>query len=246
MQLIDQIGVTDREVMLASGELGEYRQQCSAQDMANLNLKKEIEYQERLVNEQKDISHAHYQELGRLRDIGLKLDLDIDGLRKRLHILRTECDNNDQRINSCQNLLSNKEHSIAGTCAKINEAHQQIQELKYTLNKLDGELGYFEHQNEQHKAAQSQLFKANEYEYMQNKDNTLKLQECEITLNKLEQDEKSLGYEIDRLKQHSDQMLKDQIELQAEIDALDKHMSNLNNQNYCLQKELEEFVEADD
>ena len=37
-------------------------------------------------------------------------------------------------------------------------------------------------------------------------------------------------------------MLKDQIDLQAEIDALDKHMSNLNNQNYCLQKELEEFV----
>jgi hypothetical protein len=34
--------------------------------------------------------------------------------------------------------------------------------------------------------------------------------------------------------------------LQAEIDALDKHMANLNNQNYSLQKELEEFVHADD
>jgi hypothetical protein len=41
-------------------------------------------------------------------------------------------------------------------------------------------------------------------------------------------------------------MLKDQIDLQAEIDALDKHMANLNNQNYCLQKELEEFVQADE
>ena len=41
-------------------------------------------------------------------------------------------------------------------------------------------------------------------------------------------------------------MLKDQVDLQAEIDALDRHMSNLNNQNYCLQKELEEFVVADD
>lgn len=55
-----------------------------------------------------------------------------------------------------------------------------------------------------------------------------------------------MGFEIDRLKQHSDQMLKDQVDLQGEIDALDKHMSNLNNQNYCLQKELEEFVHADD
>ena len=41
-------------------------------------------------------------------------------------------------------------------------------------------------------------------------------------------------------------MLKDQSELQAEIDALDRHMANLNNQNYSLQKELEEFVHADD
>lgn len=41
-------------------------------------------------------------------------------------------------------------------------------------------------------------------------------------------------------------MLKDQIDLQAEIDALDRHMSGLNNQNYSLQKELEEFIEADD
>lgn len=40
--------------------------------------------------------------------------------------------------------------------------------------------------------------------------------------------------------------MKDQLDLQGEIDALDRHMSNLNNQNYCLQKELEEFVQADD
>lgn len=57
------------------------------------------------------------------------------------------------------------------------------------------------------------MFKANEFEYMNGKDNNLKLQEYEITLNKLIQDEKSVTYEIDRLKQHSDQMLKDQIDL---------------------------------
>lgn len=111
---------------------------------------------------------------------------------------------------------------------------------------MDGELGYFEAQNEQHKAAQAQLFKANEYEYMQGKDASMKFQESEVAFNKLDQDEKSIGYEIDRLKQHSDQMLKDQADLQSEIDALDRHMANLNNQNYSLQKELEEFVHADD
>lgn len=54
---------------------------------------------------------------------------------------------------------------------KIQECHQIIQEHKYNLNKLDGELGYYENQNEQHKNAQAQLFKANEYEYTQSKDN---------------------------------------------------------------------------
>jgi ribosomal protein L20 len=49
---------------------------------------------------------------------------------------------------------------------------------------LDGELGYFEQQNEQHKAAQSQLFKASEYEYINCKDKGMKLKELEVILNK--------------------------------------------------------------
>ena len=81
------------------------------------------------------------------------------------------------------------------------------------------------------------------------------LVQCEIkgkSLNqemyyaKMEEEEKSLGYEINRLKAHSEQMMKDQVDLQAEVDALDKHMANLNNQNYCLQKELEAFIESDE
>lgn len=90
------------------------------------------------------------------------------------------------------------------------------------------------------------MFKGNEFEYKSGKENSLKFQELEITLNKLTQDDQSVSYEIERLKQHSEQMLKDQIDLQSEIEALDRHMSSLNNQNYCLQKELEEFVQADD
>jgi len=40
------------------------------------------------------------------------------------------------------------------TIQMINEAAQAISDLRYTLNKLDGELGYFENQNELHKQAQ--------------------------------------------------------------------------------------------
>jgi len=36
---------------------------------------------------------------------------------------------------------------------KISDALQHIQEQKYQLNKLDGELCYLETQNEQHKNA---------------------------------------------------------------------------------------------
>ena len=72
------------------------------------------------------------------------------------------------------------------------------------------------------------------------------MQELASDLQKLEQDQSTMGHELDRLKKHSNEMMRDQIDLQAEVDALDKHVSNLNNQNYCLQKELEGFITADD
>lgn len=39
---------------------------------------------------------------------------------------------------------------IAKTVGKVGNAHSNIQDLKYNLNKMDAELGYFESQNEQH------------------------------------------------------------------------------------------------
>ena len=176
----------------------------------------------------------------------MNLDKELDQQHKKVQILRTEIENNEQRCNNIQDVLMNKEENISRTHAKLGEATSCIQDLKYQLNKLDGELGYFESQNEQHKNAQTQLFKGNEYEYVQSKENTLRQQELVVQFQKCEQDEQSVQYEIDRLKSHSEQMMRDQIDLQAEVDALDKHMANLNNQNYCLQKELEGFIEADD
>ena len=55
------------------------------------------------------------------------------------------------------------------------------------------------------------------------------MNELSVSYNKMEEEEKSLGYEINRLRAHSEQMMKDQVDLQAEVDALDKHMANLNN-----------------
>lgn len=144
MKVIEQISIVERDVAVASGELAGLRQQSSVDDQVNLNLRKEISYQEGLVTEQKEQSHDAYKELTALREAGLGLDKELDTQHKRVSILRTEIENNDQRIGNIQDLLMSKEEAISKTSVKISECHQIIQEQKYTLNKLDGELGYFE------------------------------------------------------------------------------------------------------
>jgi len=44
--------------------------------------------------------------------------------------------------------LANKDDNISRVCIKLNEAFQAISQHKYNLNKLDGELGYFENLND--------------------------------------------------------------------------------------------------
>ena len=68
IKIIDQITMTERDVAQASGELAGLRQQSSVDDQVNLNLRKEISYQEGLVTEQKDVSHQAYKELTSLRE----------------------------------------------------------------------------------------------------------------------------------------------------------------------------------
>lgn len=213
VSLLESIAVTERDNFTAMHELCDLRNHLASVDSANLSLRKDIEHFEHLCHDQKEVNHANYGELTRLRDISYNIDKDIDGLHKRCSILRADLENNDQRIGSMQGIVAQRDDQLNCTCCKISEAHAHIQDLKYSLNKLDGELGYFESQNEQHKAAQAQLFKANEFEYCNAKDGSMKCQELQIALSKLEQDEKSVAFEIDRLKQHSDQMLKDQMDL---------------------------------
>ena len=126
MRLIDQIYTTVREVNVASDELAHYRQQSSIDDNTNLSLRKEVEYSERMVHEQKSFSQAHYQELARLRGVLFGLDKDLDHLHKRVSILRSDIEKNDQRCGQCQDLLNNKEDSIQRTQAKVSDANSQI------------------------------------------------------------------------------------------------------------------------
>ena len=95
IKVLEFITVTEKDVATASHELADVRNQCSAEDVNNLNLRKDVEHNEALLNEQKDIQHANYAELCRLRDISFNWDKDIEAQRKRIDILRAEADNND-------------------------------------------------------------------------------------------------------------------------------------------------------
>jgi hypothetical protein len=100
MRILDNISEAEREVAAKSVELASYRQQASVEDQANLNLRKEIEYQERIVGEQKSISNSNYDTLVRLRDNQHRLDKELEAQDKRVHVLQVEYENNDQRIQS--------------------------------------------------------------------------------------------------------------------------------------------------
>ena len=41
-------------------------------------------------------------------------------------------------------MIDNKDDNLSAVCEQLNEAYQFVSELKYNLNKLDNELGYFE------------------------------------------------------------------------------------------------------
>ena len=96
---------TEHDVAAASNELADLRHQCSQEDMTNLNHRKDIEHQERLVAEQKDIQATNYTELTRLRDISFNLDKDLDAQKKRVDMLHAEVDNNEHRIASISDML---------------------------------------------------------------------------------------------------------------------------------------------
>lgn len=56
--------------------------------------------------QEKEVSNRHYQELSRLREISFNLDKDIDAQKKRIDILRSEAENNEQRILSINDMLA--------------------------------------------------------------------------------------------------------------------------------------------
>ena len=209
IDVLDLIVGAEKEVQAANNELVDLRHQVSSIDMVNLNVRKEIDHCEAMVCDQKEVNHQNYGELTRLRDASYQMDREIDSLAKTAAVMRSDLENNEQRISHMMHMVATTEDSTQTVLVKIAEAGAHITDLKHNLNKQDSELGYFENLNEQHKSAQSQLFKANEHEYVVGKDGSLACQELQIALSKVEQDEKSAAFELDRLKQHSEQLLRD-------------------------------------
>ena len=95
MRLLETIFNTESEVSQRSSDLAGLRSRSNIEDQQNLNERKEIEYQDKLLNEQKDISHSNYNHLMSLRESQLKLDNELGQQNKRCTILNTEVDNNN-------------------------------------------------------------------------------------------------------------------------------------------------------
>ena len=144
VQLLETINVTERDNFTAMHELADLRNQICSVDSANLAARKDIEHFEHLCNDQKEVNHANYGELTRLRDVTYQLDKEMDALHKQCSIFRADLENNDQRIGSMQGIVAQRDDQLNVVCRNIQEASAHVQELKYNLNKLDGELGYFE------------------------------------------------------------------------------------------------------
>lgn len=64
-----------------------------------MNLKKDVDHNENMMAEAKEVSHREYTELTRLKEISFNLDKDLDAQKKRVDYLSAEAENNDHRIN---------------------------------------------------------------------------------------------------------------------------------------------------
>lgn len=122
MKVIEMIALTERDVMAANRELSDLRNECSHVDATNMNLKKDIDLNESMLAQAKDISFNQYDELSRVREVSFNLDKDIDAQQKRIDILRSEAENNEHRIASINDMLAQRDDAISRTVIKISEA----------------------------------------------------------------------------------------------------------------------------
>lgn len=111
---------------------------------------------------------------------------------------------------------------------KISESNAQAIDLSHQSKNLDKELGYFEGQNSYHQSVQNQMIQEHQSELKKCQDFLQVQQEKHIYLKKLDEDEKAIDYETDRLQKQTEQMNADFIELRAEAESLNTHMTNLN------------------
>ena len=78
ISLLETIFTSDQDVTARTQELTLLRSQCNSEDSQNLSVRKEIEYQERLVNEQKEVSHNQYNSLLGLRETSIRQDNELN------------------------------------------------------------------------------------------------------------------------------------------------------------------------
>ena len=145
-----------------------------------------------------------------------------------MSLIRSDFENNEVRIKQCNEILCQRDEQLHAVQCKIGEAHAAISENRFLLNKLDGELSYFEQTNEKHKYNQEHMVRVEHEEFARANDHGVGVNQLQVDLSKLEAEENTLRVELDRMKCNNDQLHQDQVGLSSEIDALNKHVSTLN------------------
>ncbi len=221
-------------------------QEFSMVDNKNNMLKRDINRVENDLRDQNGLSHKNQLEVSRLRESNFARENDISNAQGKISQMENEIKNNQFKIEELQVEIKRKEQDIDQTNSQFEDSRDKINKLMAAIHQLQGDNEYLEEINEQHANGQAQLSKQQEYEYYRGKDLQNALAEAENVHRIKENDNQSLNYENDHLKQSNSSLQGQGNTQQQEIEALTRHMNLLNSQNYELSVELEKFIEADE
>lgn len=105
MAILDSIAVVERDVYSACRELNDLRVQCTQVDLANMDAKKQIDYQEQHKCDCQNASMAQIEKIKELADAQSALTLECVEAQKRLEALGMDHRVNDESIRKSCDLL---------------------------------------------------------------------------------------------------------------------------------------------
>lgn len=122
-----------------------------------MNLKKEIDVQEHVANDCKNMSINQLEALKDLTDQGKQLHAECVSLSTKCQSQELELKCNEETIAKNHDLLNMLNEKYQDCSLKVAEADTEICKQRDVLMKLDEELNFLETCNDRHKTSQAHL-----------------------------------------------------------------------------------------